>query len=263
MRNILKTVVLTVLIIAAAITLPAHNGDRPQSPDEVSDATANSSFINSIIKQVHENQDDVSTDSLSDAARDIFVRIDAMPLDMLTRSMRLDMLDYYDAGRSHLQRNTNDGLSRLDTVSDNYLSVTISDVSRYAIRILKTKNNTPIVMTLYTVGGDEQSADTDISFYNIQLQELPRNKFWKQPDLNDYLNLKNVSKQTRLNIENAIPFPTFVFDASSPDNIVTGKLTIKNYLSDETYKMVEKYIIPEVSYMWNSAKGKFTVVKSN
>lgn len=197
-------------------------------------------------------------DTADGTARDAFVKLKVDGLDMLTKSMRLDMLDYYDAGRPHLQKNTMEGMSRLDTVAGDYLKVDVSDVSTFAIRILPAKKGTPVIMTLYTVGADGQAADTQIDFYDIYFNRLNTSKYWKIPELRDFLNISSLGKAQRRNIENAIPFPTFVFDASRPDTI-TGRLTVDSYLATEDFDMVKKFLRPKVVYIWNGSK--FTTTK--
>lgn len=194
-------------------------------------------------------------DTADGTARDAFVKLKVDGLDMLTKSMRLDMLDYYDARRPHLQKNTMEGMSRLDTVADDYLKVDVSDVSSFAIRILRDKKSTPVIMTLYTVGADGQAADTQIDFYDIYLNRLDTSKYWKTPDIRDFLNTSSLGKAQRKNINNAIPFPTFVFDASS-NNLLTGHLTVESYMASEDYDMVKRFIRPQVVYVWDGSKFK-------
>lgn len=194
-------------------------------------------------------------DTIAFNAHTVFANLKSPALDVLTPSSRLDMIDYYDAGIRRPIINSMDGISTLDSLTNDYALITPSTVSTFTIKILPYKKDDSIVMTLYTVGADRQAPDTDIRFYDTNLKELPRERFFREPEIKDYLNLQKIDKKEIKSIENTITFPTFEFSITpSDDNILTGQLTVGEYMPEEDYKYIQPYIRKEVKYIWNGRK---------
>lgn len=188
-------------------------------------------------------------------ARFVLASLQTPALDMLSPSSRLDMIDYYDAGMRRPIINSFDGISTLDSLTNDYAFITPSTVSSFAIKILPYKKNESVVMTLYTVGADGQAPDTDIRFYDINLKELPRDRFFREPDIKNYLNLTGVDKKEKKSIENTITFPTFEFSISpNDDNQLSSRLSVGEYLPEEDYKYISPYIKESVIYIWNGKR---------
>lgn len=191
----------------------------------------------------------VGPDTIS--ARRAFVEMPATVLDLLPKSTRLDMLDFFDVDSIYNAVNSLEGISSLEAVTPDYLKVRLTPVSSMQFKVLKNKKGNDIVMTIYTVGGGREAKDSDIRFFDTQLQELNRDKFMKLPELKDFFNIPKESKTTMKEINDLIPFATMEFNASPGSDIVTGKLTVGQFLSQEDYDYIKSLERPQVTLRWD------------
>lgn len=187
--------------------------------------------------------------------REVFDNLDCVALDLLPKSLRFEMLAYYDEGIKKQFLNSLDGICYIDTMTDVYMRVSLTPVSIFEIRMLPY-NHGFVAMTLYTVGADGQAPDTQVDFYDAQLNLLDADKFFPMPEIKDYLNLKGLGGKDKKQITDLVAFPTFEFTASPDNEILNGRLTVGEYMTQEDYKILKPYIVPAVRYEWNGKKFK-------
>lgn len=184
-------------------------------------------------------------------AAGLFAEIPLDVLDMLSHSTRLDMLDYYAADSIYQAPNSMEGLSHLNKVTPDFLSVSITPVSTLELKILPAKN-AQIALAAYTIGDDTQARDTDLRFYDSTFSELPRDKYIKIAGLDDFFNYRD--KESKRLVEELIPFPTVRYQAS-PDGLgLTATLTVGQFMSADDYARIRPMMKPEVRYVWNGKK---------
>lgn len=191
----------------------------------------------------------VAADTLT--ASEAFVRMPAKTLDLLTTSMRRDMLDYYTRQDSIADvMNALEGFSRLvRPVTPDYLQAEITPVSTLTVRLLPAKKG-KIVMTIYTLGDSLRAADSEIRFYDAQMRELRRDKWIRIASSEDFLDLTGLDSHTRRELTELIPFPTvsYCVGPDSPD--LTATLTVGEFLGKETMERLKPYLRPEITYTW-------------
>lgn len=193
-------------------------------------------------------------------ARETFVELPVSVLDILNRSTRLDMLDYWDADSTYTATNTMGGTSRIVSLTPDFMEVELTSVSTLQIRMLDgKKGDGKIVMTVYTVGGDNKSSDSEVRFFNSSLQPLESGKILKRPELKDFIKIPKGSATKFREIEEMVPFPTIELSASEGNSDLTGKLTVGTYMNLEDAKLVEMFTIPERVWKWE--KGKYRLQK--
>ncbi|MDE6254590.1 MAG: DUF3256 family protein [Muribaculaceae bacterium] len=186
-------------------------------------------------------------------AKDVFVNLPLKTLDILSKSTRLDMLDYYAADSIYKAPNGMEGLSELEKVTPDYLSVKITPVTSMQILMLRDKRKKePACLVLYTIGGEGQAYDTDATFLGDRMEELPRDKYLEYPDILDFFNIPD--KSVKEKIEGLVPFPTIEFTANPETGVLTAKLTVGEYMGKENFEYVRKYMKPNLQYKWNGKK---------
>lgn len=190
-----------------------------------------------------------SPDTLS--IRDVFVNLPLKTLDILSRSTRLDMLDYYSVDSIYKAPNGMEGLSELVKVTPDYLAAKITPVTGMQILMLRAPKG-PACAVLYTIGGEGQAPDTDVTFLNEEMVELPREKYLEYPEILDFFNIPD--KNVRNKIEDLVPFPTIEFIADPQTSALTAKLTVGEYMGKENFDFVKKYMKPELKFRWNGKK---------
>ena len=196
----------------------------------------------------------VSPDTIS--ARRAFVEIPATVLDLLSKSTRLDMLDFWDVDSVYNAVNQMEGLSHLNEVTPDFLEVVITPVSTMQFKILKDKKGNDLVMTIYTVGGGREAKDSEIKFYDTSLQELDSSKLLELPELKEFFEIPRSSITKMKEIEEMIPFYTVCYQAAPGVDTVTGKLTIGQYMSEDDYHIVKLFEKPEIKMVWDGKKLK-------
>ena len=185
-------------------------------------------------------------------ASEAFAEMPVSVLDMIDRSRRLDMLDYYSADSIAKVPNTMEGVSYLEKVTPDYLKVCLTPVSTMTIKILPSKKG-EIVMVAYTVGGNDQAYDTDLKFFDTSFNELKRDKILRSPELDQFFDYPD--KESRKEISDAITFPTVMYTPDVEGAGITAELTVGKFLSLDGRKLLKKYIKPTgLRYRWDGSK---------
>lgn len=187
-------------------------------------------------------------------AREAFGKMPQTLIDLLPESTRLDMLDYFDTDSLAERPNLMRGMSKLITVTPDYLRVRITSVSDMQIKILPYKRNN-IIMTIYTVGNEGDAQDSQINFYTEDFNEIPVSKLARLPELNDFINIPSGIKDMSVKeIESRLPFFTTLYEAYPGNDKVTARLTIGKYLSQESLDFVMPWLKDELQLEWSGKK---------
>lgn len=195
----------------------------------------------------------VSTYALT--AREAFADLPISVLDLLKRSTRLDMLDYYDVDSLWVAPNVMEGTARLDTVTDDYLRVRITPVSRLQIKVLEdTKSRKPLVMTIYTVGTENDAPDSDVRFFDEKLRPLRADRYFRMPDIRTFL-LRD-GAITPKEAGELIPFPTVKLTTGPGTPVLKGRLTLGDHMPRESYDKVLPLIRKDMTWSWTGSKWK-------
>lgn len=188
-------------------------------------------------------------------ASDVFVNLPLKTLEIIDRSRRLDMLDYYAADSIYKAPNGMEGYSELVKVTPDFLEVQITPVTEMQILILpKIREKEAAAVVLYTINGEGQAADTDVSFFDTSLKELPRKKYLEYPEILDFFDVPD--KETRDRIEELVPFPTIEFRAVPGSTDLTATLTVGEFLGRENYDFIKKYMKKELIFRYDGKKYK-------
>lgn len=190
------------------------------------------------------------------SARKVFENLECSALEILPRSVRLDMLDYWDADSVYKASNAMEGLSWLEKVTPNYLKVRITSVSVLEIKILPAKKG-ELVMTIHTVGDDVQALDSQIKFYDKGLKELETSKYLVMPQVKDFFHIPKGSATKMKEIEEMIPFPTIEFNANPENDNLQAELTVEKYISEDDWNIAKLFVKPWIVLEWKGEKYKY------
>ena len=187
-------------------------------------------------------------------ASDAFVAMPAQTLDLLTRSMRLDMLEYWKIDSIADIANTMEGFSHLcRPVTDDGLKVQVTPVTTLTIRILPTRKGR-IAATVYTIGDSLQAADSEIRFYDAEMNELKRDRFIKTPSSEDFFDFKGVDHKLRKELLSLVPFPTVEYTLSPDGTDLKARLTVGKYMGREDLEKITPYLRRDRVYHWTGSK---------
>lgn len=201
-------------------------------------------------------KEQVETAADTVTAKTAFLEMPATTLDLLTKSMRLDMLDYLDQGEEHQEENTLEGLSWFNLpATRDYLQVQLTPVTQFTIRILPGRK-TPVVATAYTVGDSLQAKDTQLRFFTPDMQEIKLDKIIKIASSEDFLDLKGVSRSERDRLLYLIPFPTVEYTFSPDGTDLKATLTVGEYLGREANETLQPYLRRVRIFRWDGKRYK-------
>lgn len=186
-----------------------------------------------------------------------FVDYPLVMLDLLKRNTRLDMLDYYEADSIYAAPNAMEGLSRLVSVTDDYLKVQLTPVTTLQLKVLKMKNNSDIVVSVYTIGDSGHASDSDLKVFDSNMNELNPKKYFRIPEVSDFFNVGTEGKKKMKEIEELVPFPTIEYSLSGENGDLSAHLTVGTFMGKEDYDVIHRYEIPGgLLYQWNGTGFK-------
>lgn len=183
--------------------------------------------------------------------REVFINLRTPPLEVLKKTTRLDMLDYWDADSVFRARNVMNGKSWIEAMSDTYARIRITPVSVLEVKILPVRKGNPIVMTIYTVGGKGQAKDSSVDFFDSSLKPLSGKNPLPEFKLKDFISIPKGSSLKLKDIENALPFSTVEYTAGADSDNITGRLTVADFLGNEEAQRLSPFILPQVTLRWN------------
>ena len=185
------------------------------------------------------------------AVRDLFVELQSPALEILKKTTRLDMLDYWDADSVYKATNAMEGLSWLEDVTPGYLKLRITPVSTLELKVLPVKKGN-VVMAIYTVGGESQAEDSQIDFYDEKGTLLDTKKYFSAPDLSRFFDIPKGSLTSMKEIREMIPFPTVAYYASPDNDGLKARLTVGEYMDVDNYNIIKLFLKPEITLPWKN-----------
>ena len=194
-----------------------------------------------------------SPDTIS--ARRAFVEMPEITLDILSRNARLDMLDYFDNDSIYRVTNTLHGQSYIETLTPDFMSVSLTPVSRLQIKVLRLKDGREILMTIHTVGSPQDCRDSEVTFYDASLRPLPTDKYFPELRVQDFFDLKGYKTKVK-EIEDILPFHAFAIEANADNDDLRATLSYQDTLSIEDTKIIEMFLKPSVTFVWNGRQYK-------
>lgn len=191
-------------------------------------------------------------------ARGVFERLQSPAFETLKKTIRLDMLDYWDADSVYHAKNAIGGESWIEKLTPGYARVRLTPVSLCEIKLLPVKNDT-IVMTIFTVGEENGVADSEVAFFDRELKGLETERFFMTPPLESFFNVGKGSPLTMGEIRDAVGFPAIVFEASPESDRIEGKLAVAPAVDVDLQKKISGCMVPGVSMKWQN--GMFRLEK--
>lgn len=183
-------------------------------------------------------------------ATNAFINAPASIIPLLQRSTRLDMVDYFNSGSTTTSTNLLNGKSKITSLSDESITVSLSEASSLQMAILPMKTDS-IIMVIETVA--MPAHDSVVKFYNRQWTPIEETLF-SPPTLNDWLT-KEGSKQKE-HVANKIKF----IAAGCVYNPDSKTLTITNNtletIDKEDYNKFSQLFQPSLTYTWNGRTMK-------
>jgi len=169
---------------------------------------------------------------------------------LLTRTNRLDMVDYYNNGQVVDIANNMGGDSRMLEMDSAYLKVQTSPSRVVEMRMMTTKRDTAIAVieTVMT-----PVPDSRITFWNAQWQQ---GKIKQMPTIDEFIS-RSMPADLRADLRDAMIFPLIEMRfTGDKHDILEVRHGIKEFLAPSEYQRFEQYLKPSLQYRIQGLKFK-------
>ena len=179
-------------------------------------------------------------------ASEAFVELPISVLDLIDKSRRMDMLDYYRSGSATPSAAIIGGTARITEEKPMSIKLTVGQTD-FQLALLYDGKNT-IIALIETVASTVP--DSHITFYDRNWNELPKQKgLFKSPALKDWLT--EDGKRERAYIEEVVPFIMARYDYDPDSKVLTISNTMENYYTPEDWKDISAKLKASIAYRWN------------
>lgn len=173
---------------------------------------------------------------------------------LLTRTNRLDMVDYYNSGQKVAQLNNLAGTSQLIELDNDYLKVQTSPSRTVEMRLLVTGKHDTTIVVIETVM--TQVPDSRLTLWNEKWQMLRTDRHFKMPTLDDFI-VRKMSSDLRADLRDVTIFPLIqlAFSGQKHDEIVASH-GLEQFLAPVEYRRFADYLKPTITYRFSGTKIK-------
>jgi len=172
---------------------------------------------------------------------------------LLPRSVRLDMVDYYNSGQVVAARNNLGGDSQFEALDSLYLKLRASDVKTVEMRMVPAKRDTMIIVieTVLT-----PVPDSRLTCWNSQWQRLNTARLFSMPVIEDFMTRK-MPDDLRADLDAAAPFQLIelTLEGTSHDTIV-ARHGLARFLVASEYARFSPYLTDRITYRLHGNKIK-------
>lgn len=184
--------------------------------------------------------------------RTLFIGMPDSIIPTLTRSDRLDFLDYMDSGMKARVRNKLGGESVMTLFEENMLSIQTSRSGRMDMLLLKRGKDENLICIIRTVNAKYE--DSRLSFFTEDWKSVPADELIELPVIDDYLTkdaLKNDSldyfkKMSMLRLQSIVP----------ADGALEFRYTSLDDLGQDADKFRSWFKPAPIRYTWNGKTFK-------
>ena len=172
---------------------------------------------------------------------------------LLTRTGRLDMVDYYNSGKTVAIANNLEGESSLLQLDSAYLKVQTSK-NRIVEMRMRTAGKDTVITVIETVM--TPVPDSRLTQWNVHWQRFTSDKLFAMPGIDDFI-IRKMTHDLRADLQDAMIFPLIqlTFKGEGHD-IIEAAHGLEQFLAKEEYQRYSSYLKPSISYRFNGLKIK-------
>lgn len=172
---------------------------------------------------------------------------------LLTRTHRLDMVDYFNSGQAVAVPNNLAGETRLIELDSTYLKVQTSG-SRVVEMLMRKAGKDTVITVIETVM--TPVPDSRLTQWNVHWQQYISERLFQKPDIDDFI-VGKMPHDLRLDLQDAMIFPLIqlTFTGANHDTIEASQ-GLEQFLAPVEYKRFATYLKPTLQYRFNGLKIK-------
>ena len=185
--------------------------------------------------------------------RSLFVAMPDSVLPLLTKTNRMDCIDFLDSNMKAEVKNRFNNTSELKVLTKDYLELQLTSQSSVEMKLLPMNDSVKVVCMVHTVCGPV--CDSEITFYDTQWKQLPSKNFITLPEVDRFYYL-NTNEESYATVRKAADMYLMKANLSSEASTLTFIYTTPDYLSKEDREKLELYLRKEpIVYQW--VEGRF------
>lgn len=170
-------------------------------------------------------------------------------LPLLAKNTRLDMLDYFNSGMDTPSKNELNGNSRIESMTDETILLTVSPASKAQLATLPYGNGS-LVVFISTI--ETPAPDSKMNVYTFDWSQELTAKVFKEPELKDWLTDEGKKKDS--DIEAMMPFMLVAYNYDPSTKILALTNNSASFISEDVYKIISPYLHKQLTYHWNGKK---------
>jgi hypothetical protein len=184
---------------------------------------------------------------------DLFATEPGTVFPLLTRTNRLDMVDYYNSGQDVSIQNNLVGESRLMELDSAYLKVQTS-ATRVVEMCMRTVGKDTVITVIETVL--TPVPDSRLSQWNVHWQRFTSEKLFKMPAIDDFI-VKKMTPDMRADLQDVMIFPLVQLSFKGEQHdVIEAKHGLEQFLAPVEYKRFADHFKPSINYRFNGLKIK-------
>lgn len=185
---------------------------------------------------------------------DLFASEQGQLFPLLTRTHRLDMVDYYNSGQKVAQQNNLGGASQLQELDSVYLKVQTSPARVVEMLMVPAGRRDTVIIVIETV--NTPVPDSRLTVWNQLWQPLRVDKHFKMPAIDDFF-VKKMPRDLRADLQDAMIFPLIGLRfAGERHDTIEATHGLEQFLAPVEYKRFASYLKPTITYRINGTKIK-------
>lgn len=172
---------------------------------------------------------------------------------LLTRTNRLDMVDYHKSGQTVAIANNLTGESRLLELDSTYIKVQTSG-SKMVEMLMRTAGKDTVITVIETVM--TPVPDSRLTQWNVHWQRFTSDRLFAMPAIDDFI-VKKMPQELRADLQDAMIFPLIrlTFTGEKHDTIEASH-GLEQFLASNEYQRFAAYLKPSLKYRFNGLKIK-------
>ena len=184
--------------------------------------------------------------------RSLFINMPDSIMPLLTKSERMDFIDYMDSGMKARAQNKLGGESFMTGLSDNSLTVTTSQSGKLDMVLCTRRNGKNLICIIKTVTARYE--DSRLSFFDEDWTPVDSKELIELPQFDDYLtkqalksdSLDVLKKQSLLRLQSA----------TAVDGGLEFSYTSLDYIGEDADKYRSWFKPEPLRYIWNGKRFK-------
>ena len=172
---------------------------------------------------------------------------------LLTRTHRLDMVDYFKSGQAVAVPNNLAGEAKLIELDSTYLKVQTSS-SRVVEMLMRKAGKDTVITVIETVM--TPVPDSRLTQWNVHWQRYTSDRIFTKPGIDDFI-VGKMPQDLRMDLQDAMIFPLIqlTFKGDNHD-VIEATHGLEQFLAPSEYKRFAPYLKPSIRYRFNGLKIK-------